>query len=83
MALNFNDFDAILTPHEYANIEMKLETSSPLDYLCVRTVLEYLGDGLCSWCQREPTAGYTSLCSDCHTTFQAIESDNADDIKSA
>lgn len=83
MALNFNDFDAILTPHEYAAIEMKLETSTPLDYLTIRTVLEYMGDGLCSWCQREPTAGYTSLCSECHAIFRAVESDNDNDNKSA
>ena len=58
---------------EYAYIESALDQKLPVGDGCVDIIMNFLGDGLCVWCERAPCEGTSNYCEDCELAFELLE----------
>lgn len=66
------------SPAEYAFIESKLDEKLTVGEGVVDLIMNYLGDGLCTWCERAPTHGGSNWCLECDTAFESLDARDPD-----
>ena len=59
------------TPAQYAFIETEVDAKLPGN-LPTCLVLNFLGAGLCAWCESVEPLGRTGFCVACHAAFDSI-----------
>jgi hypothetical protein len=57
---------------EYAFIEAILDAKLQVGEGPVDLILNYLGDGLCAWCEREACEGQSDWCQSCIDAFESL-----------
>ena len=58
---------------EYAFIETCLDEKLCVGPNAVDMVMNFLGDGLCTWCEAQPTQGSSNWCEECNVAFDSID----------
>lgn len=59
---------------EYAFIEDALDENLDAGDGAVDLILNFLGDGLCAWCERAASEGSSHYCEDCIAAFDSFDS---------